>query len=90
MAEYGASTASAVNRPLTRIENNVEQLKAQTERINNVTERIMRHATALGYFGPPKADAANSLSPVVSNLSDALVELERAVDHLGGSMNLFE
>lgn len=75
-------------RSMTRIENQVEMVKAMTSRIRGITTRNVEHAHQLGFFEPPK-DAVNGVSPVITSMDDALRELERAVDSLDGSMNLF-
>jgi len=75
-------------RSPSRIETQTETIKNLTARIERLTETNIQHARQLGYFEPPK-DATAGVSPVQTTMDDAIRSLERAVDHLDGSMNLF-
>lgn len=85
------NTSVASNRPVSRIENDVETVKRLAERIEGITERIIRNARALGYFEAAK-DASQGATPVpvITTLADALIALDRAVDHCSGSLNVYD
>lgn len=78
------------DRSPSRIETDVSAVKQMTDRIERTTERIIRHAHTLGYFQPPKSEAAAAPTPVVTTLADALQALDRAIDYCSGSLNVFE
>lgn len=78
------------NATTTRIENDVETIKRMTERTRDITERIIRHARALGYFEPPGDTKTSAPTPVTTTLADAINELDRAIDHCSGSLNVFD
>lgn len=82
--------AGGAAKNASRIEIQTETLKSITSRITNITHYNIVHARQLGYYEPsPPTNGASAPEPVVSSLDDALRELQRAVDALDGSMNLF-
>lgn len=83
----GAATAA---RSLSRIESDVESLKSMTNNIEIITERIMRHARSLGYFEPPNDPKVSAPTPVITTLADAMLALERAINHCACSLNVFD
>lgn len=86
-------TASAdVKRDVSRIETDVELVKSMGRMVAQTTERIMRHARALGYYEPPAPEktAPLSLSPAVISLADALMALDREINTCSGSLNVFD
>jgi hypothetical protein len=89
MKSYQENAAQNTGSTMSRIENDVETVKRMTTVAQSVTERIIRHTRALGYFEPPSDPKASGPAAVVSTLADALVELDRALDHCSGSLNVF-
>lgn len=81
---------TATDRPMSRIDNDVNTIKNMAERIEGVTHRIIRHARTMGYFELPKDAKAEAPTPVIITLADALTALDRAVDHCSGSLNVFD
>lgn len=79
-----------VARSPSRIENDVETVKALTGRLEATTERIIRHARSLGYYEPTPDARTAAPTPVVTTLADALCALDRAIDHASGSLNVFD
>lgn len=84
------SLAGQAGRSLSRIENDVEHVKALTVSVDMTTDRIVRHARSLGYFEPPEDAKATAPTPVVTTLADALQALNRAVDRCSGALNVFD
>lgn len=82
--------AGTANRPASRIEADIEQVKTLTLLVDNMIDRIIRHARALGYYQPTPDAATQAPTPVVTTLADALQALTRSVDHCSGSLNVFE
>jgi hypothetical protein len=89
MPDY-KQTTEAVDRQASRIENDVEQLKRFTDRVESMTSRIIRNARSLGYFEPPKDTPTATPMPVITTLADAIQQLDRAIDHCSGSLNVFD
>lgn len=87
---YASQAGQLKDRPASRIENDVQSIKTMTNHVENITDRIIRHARSLGYYEPTPQPATAAPTPVVSTLSDALQALARAVDHCSDSLNVFE
>lgn len=81
---------AGADRPISRIENDVELVKRMADRIQNTTERIVRHARALGYYEPTPTAGTQAPTPVITTLADALGSLDRAIDGCSGSLNVFD
>lgn len=78
-------------RPMSRIDNDVNTIKGITQRVRNSAERLLRHTQTLGYYNAPPAQTTGAVpSPVITTLSDALIDLDRAMDELASSLNLFD
>lgn len=93
MSDYASQVKNqgqAVDRPMSRIDNDTETLKRLTERVEGTTMRIIRHARSMGYFEPPKDTGASTPMPVITTLADALNALDRAIDHCSGALNVFD
>jgi hypothetical protein len=92
MSDYKSTAANQPEaRDMSRIENDVEQLKRFADRADSITLRILRHARSLGYFEPQPGDAKVSAPmPVVTTMADAIQQLDRALDHCSGSLNVFD
>ncbi len=88
-SENGASQVKQ-DRPMSRIENDVETIKRMTERVQDITSRVVRHARSLGYFEPPSKGETSVPTPVTTTLADAITALDRAIDGASGSLNVFE
>ena len=86
-----ASSLGVKDRPMTRIEGDVENVKAMISRVESTTGRIINHARTLGYYDPtPEGKAATAPTAVITTLSDALRALDQAIDHCSGSLNVFD
>jgi hypothetical protein len=85
-----AESAVAKDRPVSRIENDTDQLKRMVDRVENITNRVVGHARALGYFQPTPPEKSVAPTPVVTSLADALNALDRAIDTCSGSLNVFD
>jgi hypothetical protein len=84
-------TQTRVEKPVSRIDTDVIRLKEQTQRVRLNTERLMRHAHSLGYLPPPsQGNTGQAPTPVITNLNDAVCDLDRALDEMSGAMNLFD
>jgi hypothetical protein len=92
MAGFSNQQAAEAPRPASRIENDVEVVKALSCRVEAIADLIIRHARALGYFEPtPDQNLKMSTpTPVITTLADALRELDRTIDRASGSLNAFE
>lgn len=90
-ASLGQQASAKTTKTATRIEGQVENVKALTRRIVRITDTNIEHAHQLGFFSPPPSNGsiAGAPTPVISSLDDALRELTMAVDNLDGSMNLY-
>jgi hypothetical protein len=82
--------AAPTERPMSRIESDIDQVKTMADHVDTITSRIVRHARSLGYFEPPSDAKTNPPTPVVTTLADALQTLMRAIDHASGSLNVFD
>ncbi len=81
---------AATDRSASRIEHDVELVKTMIEGIERTTDRIIRHARALGYYEPTPESKLSAPSPVITTLADALQALGLALDHCSGSLNVFD
>lgn len=81
--------STLTSKPMSRIENDIESMKLMTARLEATTERLIRHARNMGYFEPTPKDAGGA-SPVITTLADALRAMDRAVEHVSGSLNVFD
>ena len=86
---YDAGANVKQDRPVSRIENDVEQLKRFGERVDSINDRVIRHARALGYYEPTPA-TGQAPTPVITTLADALQALEYALERCSGSLNVFD
>lgn len=75
---------------MSRIETDVETVKAMIDRLESTTARIVRHARVLGYYEPTPGPAVSAPTPVITTMADALQALGRAIDHCSGSLNVFD
>lgn len=84
--------AQPSNGAMSRIENDIETLKMLKQRVESITDRILKNARGLGYFDPPPKDSAGvgTIAPVVTTLSDAIRDLDRATDAASGALNVFD
>lgn len=71
-----------------RIQNDIGRIKETTERVRNTTNMIIQYAHTLGYFEPPK-DINPAVEPVITTMSDAITDMEKATNDLVGALNLF-
>lgn len=85
-----SNPVSSVSIPASRIESDVELMKAMAQRVEDTTSRIIRHARSLGYFEPPSDAKTGAPMPVVTTMADALQALSWAIDHCSGSLNVFD
>jgi hypothetical protein len=90
MAGFSNQQTAEAPRPASRIENDVEQVKVLSGRVDAITDRIIRHARALGYFEPTPDMKVAAPTEVITTLADALRELDRKIDRAGGSLNVFD
>lgn len=81
--------AQAANTSMSRIENNVEDLKRFVTRVRTTEDRIMRHARALGYYVDTPG-APGSISPVGATLADAIQDLDMALERVACALNVFD
>ena len=81
---------STQDHPASRIESDIELLRKFTGQVELTTERIIRHARAMGYFEPAEDARASAPTPVITTLAGALQALSRAIDHCSGSLNVFD
>lgn len=84
-----AKNALATDRPMSRIDNDVETVKCLVDRVESITQRIMRNARALGYEPTPEVKVS-APAAVITTLADAIRALDSAVDHCSGSLNAFD
>lgn len=88
----GASANTAAEVKGSRINSDVERILSLARKIDSADSRVMRHVRALGYDGPPtdSPEIGGKVSPISNSLQSALNDLERSVDSLNGSLNLFD
>lgn len=90
MPDYSAVAQSTLVKP-SRIENDIERLKIVTSRVIATRDALIRYAHSLGYFDAPKdPNSPQTVSPVITTMTDAIAELERESDHMVGALNLFQ
>ena len=73
----------------SRIEQNVEQVKEMALALDRSTDRIIRHARALGYY-EPTPEKQSAPTPVITTMADALQALNYAIDRNSGALNVFD
>lgn len=80
------------NSVASRAETDVENVKAMVNKVEIITDRIVRHARTLGYYEPTSEAKGNASapSPVITTLADALRTLSAAIEHCSGSVNVFD
>lgn len=88
----GASMNTAAEVKGSRINSDVERILWLARKVDDAQSRVMRHVHALGYDAPPTdgAESNGKVSPISNSLQSALNDLERSVDGLNGSLNLFD
>lgn len=76
----------------SRINADVENLLRMVKRVHEARERIQRHTSALGYYADtaPTDGSDGKVSPISNTLSNALSDMEHALEQLSVSLNLFE
>ena len=84
------NAAPTNERAASRIENDVERVKMMATRVETIVSGIVRHARSLGYYEPAQTPPSTKPSAVITTLSDALSELDRALDNGSAALNLFE
>jgi hypothetical protein len=84
------SAANAIQEANSRIDADIESVRSMAARIERTTERIIRHARALGYYQPTPETKTDAPTPVITTLADALSAMDRAIDHCSGSLNVFD
>lgn len=74
----------------SRIEVQTVGVQEMVGRVQSAQARILRHARSLGYFQDPPASAQVKPTAVSMTMTDALGDLDRALDDLSGSLNVFD
>lgn len=74
----------------SRINADVESLLRMVKRVHEARERIQRHTSALGYHADTPPTEGSKVSPIASTLSNALTDLDHALEQLSVSLNLFD
>ena len=86
-----AYAEQAAEKSRSRIQADTQLVLEMVKRVEATRERIIAHARALGYFEPPPTiEAGAKVSPVSTTMADAIRDLDRALDHLAGSLNVFD
>lgn len=80
----------AVATERSRIENDVEAVKRMKDRMEDTTQRIIRHARSMGYYEPTPEAKIQAPAAVITTMSDALRELDRAINSCSDSLNVFD
>jgi hypothetical protein len=86
------SGAAPHDRPMTRIEAQIESIKSIASRVRRIADDNTMHAHQLGFFAPSsneKTNGAISPIPVTTSLDDVIRDLGIAVEELDRSMSLF-
>ena len=70
----------------SRIQSDIHNLQKMVTRVRQAQERVTHHARTLGYFQdtPEPSGMGSKLNPVSTSLTDALADMERALDGLSG------
>lgn len=82
--------AGTVSTDRSRIEQSVEQVKAMALDVDRSTDRIIRHARALGYYEPTPEKAQSAPTPVITTLADALQALSYTIERNHAALNVFD
>ncbi len=91
MSDYGREQFAANSTKGSRIMADIERMQQMTKRVHDARERVMRHSSALGYYADtPPTEASAKVSPISNTLSNALSDLDRALDQLSGALNVFD
>jgi uncharacterized protein YdeI (YjbR/CyaY-like superfamily) len=77
-------------RPMSRVDNDVQRLRDTAENLRGTLNRLMRHAKTLGYWSPVPETASNKLASVPTTLHDAIEDLQRAEKELSAALNVFD
>jgi hypothetical protein len=83
--------ADAARPEGSRIHTDIQRLRDMVDRVQSSKNRVMIHARALGYFQdvPTKLENAQ-IAKISTTLADVLTDLDRALDELSGSLNVFD
>lgn len=73
-----------------RIEGMIEHIRSLTKQVVECQARVQMHARTLGFYEPPNAGSTQSPQPVIDSVSSALDELQKEVNHLSGTLNVFD
>lgn len=90
--EYANAAQGQIIGKDSRIVSDVSRLLSMVKRVHEARERTQRHSSSLGYYpdGPPIDAAAGKVQPISNTLSNALSDLENALDKLDGALNVFD
>lgn len=90
MADYAQNSLSTGIEKGSRIDGDIANVQKMVQMVRNCEQRIVRHARTLGYYQPQPESAATKPTPVSSTMADALADMERAIEGLSDSLNLFD
>lgn len=91
MADYENQKQAQANQSSSRIELQTRGVQEMVGRVQSAQGRVLRHARALGYFqDTPPAQGSAKPTPISITMSDALSDLDRALDELAACLNVFD
>lgn len=90
MSYNQSATSLGMQASPNRIAADVNTINNLADRIRSCMARNINNARILGYYEPQPASTGSTPTPVISNLSDAIRDLDRAVDELSASFNIFD
>lgn len=87
----GGINSATQAKVANRIDHQIESVKTLIDRVDRITHTNTNHAHMLGFHAPPKDISPNPppATPLNLSLDDCIRELQRSVDALDDSMNLF-
>jgi hypothetical protein len=89
--EYAQNAVSSLNQTAaSRIQSDTKKLQDFAMRIKQAESRIVSHARAMGYYEPQPESVGTKPTPISISMLDAISDLDRAIDSLSGSLNLFD
>lgn len=93
-SQQGAKNAYPPATKMSRIDSDISRVNELAQRVQDATSRVMMHSRSLGYFQDQPEPGATmphgNLTPVSTTLQDAIAGLDRALDRLSASLNVFD
>ena len=75
---------------ISRIQNDTQTLLGMVQRVRAIETHIVKHAMALGYYQPQPESGGTKPQAVSTSMTDAIGDMNEALDAVSASLTLFE